>query len=886
MRSAVFSVLALTEALHLKDTDWQLITVDTENRGTWRNIRSRYIIIGDTKHMPVDITIDPCLTTSDSKQLVAFRAAVTEEHPTQKLNWLSDTPVCIEQWPLNKQKLEVLQKLMAEQLAKGNIQETTSPWNSPIFIFKKPGKDEWQLLHNLREINKVIEDMGPLQPGMPSPTMLPQDWNLAVINIKNCFFQIPLHPDDAPHFAFSVPSINQEAPVKRYHWKVLPQGLKNSPTICQWYVSSLLGPVCAANNSVIIHHYIDDILVCAPNDDLLTHVLEMTTNALVVAGFELHEDKVQRMPPWGYLGLEIGKRAIVLQKLVIKNNIETLADVQQLCGSLNWWKGTRREEKDRDQKDPLLIIEWVFLSHQRTKRMTQPQELVAELIRKARARIRELAGSAPVQMAPLPEKFQQAKISHQLYHQNAPGLVRQFQLTRDQAQAIVATCPSWERVADAEKHLIQAFSTLGIPKGIKTDNAPAYTSKDLGSFLQQWGIEHKTGIPYSPSGQAVVERTHQSLKRVLRQQQPVMESPQVWPARALFTINFLNCSFENLNPPIIQHFHTYLEAKFKEKPLVMIKNPEMRQQEGPYDLVAWGCGYACVSTPSGLRNVNEPLSLNFSSEKHKKEEASGVVKFIANLQEMSNSSSISPFLLLALADTWQLQLLHFCLLLGISLAALLCNGLIISAAACGHHLHMPMLFFLLNLALSDLGSICTTVPKAMHNSLWDTRGISYSGYMSICKHLHYGTLLGSRACAHMAAAAWASGFLTALLHMANTFSLPLCQGNALGQFFCEIPQVLKLSCSHSKLRELELLAVSAFLSFASFAYLKPHSLSFPSLDLAASVLYSVVPPALNLLIYSLRNQELKDALRKMMTGCFSEATYCLFSSAKLLEWNS
>ncbi|KAM6988795.1 olfactory receptor 14J1-like [Passerculus sandwichensis] len=305
---------------------------------------------------------------------------------------------------------------------------------------------------------------------------------------------------------------------------------------------------------------------------------------------------------------------------------------------------------------------------------------------------------------------------------------------------------------------------------------------------------------------------------------------------------------------------------------------------------------------------------------------------------MSNSSSIRHFFLLALADTRQLQLLHFCLLLGISLAALLGNGLIISAVACGHHLHTPMFFFLLNLALSDLGSICTTVPKAMHNSLWDTRTISYTGcaaqvflflffigtelslltvmcydrYVSICKPLHYGTLLGSRACAHMAAAAWASAFLNALLLTANTFSLPLCHGNALGQFFCEIPQILKLSCSHSKLRELGLIVVGAcitigcfvfivfsyvqifravlripseqgrhkafstclphiavvslFVSTAAFAYLKPPSISSPSLDLAVSVLYSVVPPALNPLIYSLRNQELKDALRKMMTG--------------------
>ncbi|XP_056371263.1 olfactory receptor 14J1-like [Oenanthe melanoleuca] len=291
-------------------------------------------------------------------------------------------------------------------------------------------------------------------------------------------------------------------------------------------------------------------------------------------------------------------------------------------------------------------------------------------------------------------------------------------------------------------------------------------------------------------------------------------------------------------------------------------------------------------------------------------------------------------------DTRQLQLLYFCLFLGISLAALLGNGLIISAVACGHHLHIPMFFFLLDLALTDLGCICTTVPKAMHNSLWDTRNISYSGcaaqlfffvffisaeyflltvmsydrYVSICKPLHYGTLLGSRACAHMAAAAWASGFLTALLHTANTFSLPLCKGNALGQFFCEIPHILKLSCSHSYLRKFgasafttslalgcfvfivfsyvqifravlripseqgqhkafstclpHLAVVSLFISSAVFSYLKPSSISSSSLDLTLSVLYSVVPPALNPLIYSLKNQELKGGLRKLMTLCF------------------
>ncbi|NXY00434.1 O14I1 protein, partial [Centropus bengalensis] len=85
-------------------------------------------------------------------------------------------------------------------------------------------------------------------------------------------------------------------------------------------------------------------------------------------------------------------------------------------------------------------------------------------------------------------------------------------------------------------------------------------------------------------------------------------------------------------------------------------------------------------------------------------------------QQMSNSSSITQFLLLAFSDTRQLQLLHFCLFLGIYLAALLGNGLIITTIAWDHHLHTPMYFFLQNLSVLDLGTISTTVPRSMANS--------------------------------------------------------------------------------------------------------------------------------------------------------------------------
>uniref|UniRef100_A0A8B9ILZ0 Olfactory receptor n=1 Tax=Anser cygnoides TaxID=8845 RepID=A0A8B9ILZ0_ANSCY len=301
---------------------------------------------------------------------------------------------------------------------------------------------------------------------------------------------------------------------------------------------------------------------------------------------------------------------------------------------------------------------------------------------------------------------------------------------------------------------------------------------------------------------------------------------------------------------------------------------------------------------------------------------------------MPNCSSVSEFLLLAFADMHELQLLHFGLFLGIYLAALLGNGLILTAVACDQRLHTPRYFFLLTLALLDPGCISTTLPKAMANSLWDTRAISYQGcvaqlfffaflfeaefslltimaydrYVAICKPLHYGSVLDSRACAKVAASAWGSGFLTAVLHTANTFSLPLCQGNVVDQFFCEIPQILKLSSSDAYLREVGALVFSVCLGFCCFLFIVlsyvqifravlrmpseqgrhkafstclPHlvivslfvssgmvaylnvSISSPSLDLVVSFLYSVVPPAVNPLIYSMRNQDLKDAVKKV-----------------------
>ncbi|XP_025050877.1 olfactory receptor 14C36-like [Alligator sinensis] len=188
--------------------------------------------------------------------------------------------------------------------------------------------------------------------------------------------------------------------------------------------------------------------------------------------------------------------------------------------------------------------------------------------------------------------------------------------------------------------------------------------------------------------------------------------------------------------------------------------------------------------------------------------------------------------------------------------------------------------------------------------------MAYDRYVAICKPLHYKIIMNRRACIQMTVCAWAAGVIYSALHTGNTFSLPFCHSNIINQFFCEIPQLLKLSCSDTYHRELAALAFSVFLCLGCFvfivvsyvqiftavwtipsqrghqkafstciphltmvflllstgaiAYMKPIHDSPSPLDLLAAVLYSVVPPLMNPVIYSMRNKEIQAALRKLL----------------------
>ncbi|NWH84594.1 POK25 protein, partial [Aegithalos caudatus] len=256
------------------------------------------------------------------------------------LTWRTDKPMWLDTWPLPEEKLVTLESLVQEQLCKGHLTSTTSPWNTPVFVIQEQNKGKWQFLQDLCKINEVMEDMGTLQLGLPLPVIIPKEWKLIVIDLKDCFFDIPLHPDDAPQFVFSIPSVNRQAPLQIYstiyHWTVLPQGTKNSPTICQRFVAKVLIPVCEEHPQAIIYHYMDDIFIAVENNSAIDAVLKATVTAIQQAGLTIAGEKIQQMPPWKYLGLKILPQAIQHQPLQLNENLQTLHDLQKLLGTINW----------------------------------------------------------------------------------------------------------------------------------------------------------------------------------------------------------------------------------------------------------------------------------------------------------------------------------------------------------------------------------------------------------------------------------------------------------------------------------------------------------------------------------------------------------------------
>lgn len=801
------------------------------------------------------------------------------------------------QWPLTEEKIQALEQLVQEQLEKGHLKESNSPWNTPVFVIKKKS-GKWRLLQDLRAVNAVMRDMGALQPGLPSPVAVPQGWKTYVIDLQDCFFTIKLHPDDSDYFAFSVPSVNFKRPFKRYQWVTLPQGMKNSPTLCQKFVANALEKIRQQYKDAYLIHYMDDILVAYPDEEKLEVILKDMIQALTKNGLIIAPEKIQKNKPLSYLGQIINEDYISSQKVSIrKDKLKTLNDFQKLLGDINWLrpylkittgdlsplyailhgdadpKSKRELTKEALEALQLVenaisaakvkqinyslpwalfifstsytptaclwqegILEWLHLPHTQAKMVSDYPYMCSLLINKGRARSKELFGKEPgiiitpynknqveqlmqnnedwvlalmnyvgeikyhyprhpiieftksvdlvfpvscsqeplsqalnvftdgsstgraavytvgsgywvednagssaqqaeiravilafekfpqkinlytdskyvVNLFPAietallsgkspilsllkrlqslihqrQEKFyighirghsklpgplthgnnmadlltqqgnfilniQEAKVSHAHHHQNAKALKHMFKITREQARQIVRDCEHcpvnqtipkmgvnprglkpnviWqmdvthvasfgklayvhvtvdtyshflhasartgEAVKDIIQHLTQCFQIMGIPSQIKTDNGPAYTAKAFSTFCAQWKIVHITGIPYNPQGQAIIERTHQTLKSQIKKMQESSNqyfTPHHVLSHSLFVLNHLNINDQGYSAAMIHWDKDNIKTPL---PKVMWKDLLTGIWKGPDVMITAGRGYACV----------------------------------------------------------------------------------------------------------------------------------------------------------------------------------------------------------------------------------------------------------------------------------------------------
>lgn len=189
---------------------------------------------------------------------------------------------------MSKEKAATAEALIQEQLQLGHIEPSTSPWNTPIFIIKKKS-GKWRLLQDLREINKCKQPMDPLQCGLPNPNLIPQKFSLYVIDLKDCFFTLPLFPEDWEKFAFTIPTFNHHKPTNRFQWKVLPQGVLNSPTLRPYFVNKALVPFHQRFPHLLVYHYMDDTSLAG--QELTDGILQTLQEVLLQSGLHVAPEK-------------------------------------------------------------------------------------------------------------------------------------------------------------------------------------------------------------------------------------------------------------------------------------------------------------------------------------------------------------------------------------------------------------------------------------------------------------------------------------------------------------------------------------------------------------------------------------------------------------------
>ncbi|XP_069344731.1 olfactory receptor 12D3 [Eulemur rufifrons] len=303
---------------------------------------------------------------------------------------------------------------------------------------------------------------------------------------------------------------------------------------------------------------------------------------------------------------------------------------------------------------------------------------------------------------------------------------------------------------------------------------------------------------------------------------------------------------------------------------------------------------------------------------------------------MENVTTVNEFLLLGLTSVQELQPFFFVIFLTIYLINLLGNGAILVMVILEPKLHSPMYFFLGNLSCLDICYSSVTLPKVLINLVSTRKAISFLGcitqlhffhflgsteaillvvmafdrFVAICNPLRYPIIMCPQMCVLLAAVAWLTSFLYALMHSVMTARLNFCHSQKLSHFFCDVKPLLELACDNTLLNQWLLSIVTGSISMGAFfltllsycyiigfllfknrscrtlrkalstcashfmvvclfygpvgfTYTRPASATSVIPDRMVAIIYSAVTPVLNPLIYTLRNKEVMLTLKKM-----------------------
>ncbi|KAM5167943.1 olfactory receptor 2T29-like [Callospermophilus lateralis] len=302
---------------------------------------------------------------------------------------------------------------------------------------------------------------------------------------------------------------------------------------------------------------------------------------------------------------------------------------------------------------------------------------------------------------------------------------------------------------------------------------------------------------------------------------------------------------------------------------------------------------------------------------------------------MTNHTGWADFILVGLFRQSQHPALLCMVIFLVFLMALSGNAILIILIHSSAKLHTPMYFFISQLSLMDMMSISITVPKMLLDQVLGVSTISvpecgiqmflyvtlvgseffllaamaYDRYTAICHPLRYPVLI-NHMCLLLASACWFLGSVDGFMLTPVTLTYPFCRSQEIQHFFCEVPAVLKLSCSDTSLYETlmylccvlmilipvtvisgsyscilltihrmnsaegrrkalatcssHMMVVTLFYGAAVYTYMLPSSYHTPQKDMVVSVFYTILTPVLNPLIYSFRNKDVTGALRKML----------------------